>query len=192
VCAIGRTGPLSAGCLCSFIAPKNRADDPLLDQALHPPPLKRYPLALGKLEVEVFLSRLASAGEVAASTQNQVLAALLFLHKEILDIRLPWLDELVRAKRPKKLPLVLTRGEVQRLLASADSEAGLFMHLLNGTGIRIMECATLRIKDIGFRARLIWTTHEGHVASTRVLLGLCQVKSFITRCIGSIRRESHC
>jgi integrase len=104
---------------------------------------------------------------VAASTQNQVLAALLFLHKEILDILLPWLDELVRAKRPKNLPLILTRGEVQRLLAAADGEAGLFMHLLYGTGMRIMECATLRIKDIAFEVRSI-TIRAGKGGKDRV------------------------
>lgn len=92
---------------------------------------------------------------MAASTQNQASAALLFLYKEILDFRLPWLDVFVRAKRPKKLPVVLTRDELQRLLAEADGEVGQFMRLLYGTGMRIMDCATLRIKEIDFRAQLI-------------------------------------
>jgi integron integrase len=116
---------------------------------------KRHPESMGKAEVEAFLSHLATAGDVAASTQNQALAALLFLYKEILQIRLPWLDSVVRAKRPKKLPVVLTKDEVDRLLAQSDGTVGLFLRLLYGTGMRIMECATLRIKDIDFGARSI-------------------------------------
>ena len=116
---------------------------------------KRHPESMGKAEVEAFLSHLATTGGVAASTQNQALAALLFLYNEILQIKLPWLDSVVRAKRPKKLPVVLTKDEVERLLAQCDGTVGLFLRLLYGTGMRIMECATLRVKDIDFGARSI-------------------------------------
>jgi integrase len=95
------------------------------------------------------------------------LAALLFLYKEILDIQLPWLDNVVRAKRPKKLPVVLTKDEVQRVLAHSDGTVGLFLRLLYGTGMRIMECATLRVKDIDFGARSI-TIRAGKGAKDRV------------------------
>ena len=128
---------------------------------------KRHPESMGKIEVEAFLSHLATAGEVAASTQNQALAALLFLYKEILQIKLPWLDSVVRAKRPKKLPVVLTKDEVERLLAQSDGTAGLFLRLLYGTGMRIMECATLRVKDIDFGARSI-TVRAGKGAKDRI------------------------
>jgi integron integrase len=128
---------------------------------------RRHPESMGKAEVEAFLSHLATAGGVAASTQNQALAALLFLYKEILQIKLPWLDSVVRAKRPKKLPVVLTKDEVERLLAQSDGTVGLFLRLLYGTGMRIMECATLRVKDIDFGARSI-TVRAGKGAKDRV------------------------
>jgi integron integrase len=104
---------------------------------------------------------------LAASTQNQALAALLFLYKEVLDIRLTWLDGVVRAKRPKKLPVVLTQDEVERLLAQCEGTVGLFLRLLYGTGMRIMECATLRVQDIDFGARSV-TVRAGKGAKDRV------------------------
>jgi integron integrase len=128
---------------------------------------KRHPESMGKVEVEAFLSHLATACEVAASTQNQALAALLFLYREILEIKLPWLDSVVRAKRPKRLPVVLTKDEVERLLAHSDGTVGLFLRVLYGTGMRIMECATLRVKDIDFGARSI-TVRAGKGAKDRV------------------------
>jgi integron integrase len=128
---------------------------------------KRHPQEMGKAEVEGFLSHLACAQRVAASTQNQALAALLFLYKEILATRLPWLDDIVRAKRPKKLPVVLSKDEVDRLLLECDGTVGLILRLLYGTGMRIMECATLRVMDIDFGAREIIVRH-GKGAKDRV------------------------
>lgn len=130
---------------------------------------RRHPRDLGKPEVEAFLSHLATVGDVAASTQNQALAALLFLYKETLDIRLPWLDSLVRAKRPKKLPVVLTKEEVKRLLGQCDGVVGLFLQMLYGTGMRIMEGATLRVKDVDFDSRSI-VIRSGKGAKDRVTM----------------------
>jgi integron integrase len=111
---------------------------------------KRHPRTMGGEEVERFLSTLAVQGQVSASTQNQALSALLFLYKEVLGINLPWMEGVVRAKRPQRVPTVLSRDEAQRLLAQLDGRAWLLASLLYGTGMRLMECLRLRVKDIDF------------------------------------------
>ncbi|TWH99045.1 integron integrase [Luteimonas cucumeris] len=111
---------------------------------------KRHPRDMGEREVEGFLTRLATQGQVAAGTQNQALAALLFLYREVLKVELPWMESIVRAKRPSRIPVVLSRDEVARLLASMDGQAWLMAALLYGTGMRLMECLRLRIKDVDF------------------------------------------
>jgi integron integrase len=116
---------------------------------------KRHPRDLGAGEVEKFLTWLAVEGNVAASTQGQALAALLFLYKQVLGVDLPWLDEVVRAKRPQRLPTVLTPEEVSGLLAQLDGVHGLMAHLLYGTGMRLMECLRLRVKDLDLARREI-------------------------------------
>ncbi|MFP7723824.1 integron integrase [Lysobacter sp. A3-1-A15] len=111
---------------------------------------KRHPRDLGAAEVEAFLSGLAMRDDVAASTQNQALSALLFLYRQVLDIELPWMESVVRAKRPQRLPVVLTRAEVDRMLALLDGQLWLMAALLYGTGMRLMECVRLRVKDVDF------------------------------------------
>lgn len=111
---------------------------------------KRHPRELGAREVELFLTRLATEREVAPGTQNQALAALLFLYREVLGIELPWMEDVVRAKRPCRIPTVLSREEVARLLAMLDGQAALMAALLYGSGLRLMECLRLRIKDVDF------------------------------------------
>ena len=111
---------------------------------------KRHPQEMGAKEVEAFLTHLAVEGRVAAATQNQALSALLFLYRELLHINLPWLDEVVRAKRPARLPVVLTREEVQSVLGRTEGTYGLMLRLLYGTGMRLMECVRLRVKDVDF------------------------------------------
>ena len=111
---------------------------------------KRHPREMGAAEVNAFLSDLAVQRNVSSSTQNQALAALLFLYKEILEINLPWLDNLIRAKRPARLPTVLSRTEVQRVLDRKQGIHGLMARLLYGTGMRLMECVRLRVKDVDF------------------------------------------
>lgn len=120
----------------------------------------RHPREMGVAEVEVFLSTLATRDKVAASTQNQALSALLFLYREVLGMELAWVDQVVRAKRPQRLPVVLGQAEVQRLLAQMDGRTWLIASLLYGTGMRLMECLRLRVKDVDFARRAI-TVREG-------------------------------
>lgn len=114
-----------------------------------------HPRSLGAAEVERFLSRLAEQRHVAPGTQNQALAALLFLYRKVLGIELPWMESIVRAKRPQRVPTVLSRNEVQALLAHVEGGCGLVVRLLYGSGLRIMEAVRLRIKDIDFARREI-------------------------------------
>lgn len=111
---------------------------------------KRHPRDMGAEEVEQFLTMLAMRGKVSASTQNQAKSALLFLYKEVLGIQLPWLDNIDTAKRPKYLPVVLTVREVNTMLEHVDGTVGLILRLLYGTGMRIKECVSLRVKDVDF------------------------------------------
>jgi len=111
---------------------------------------KRHPQEMGTTEVEAFLTHLAVDGHVSASTQNQALSALLFLYKEVLAIDLPWLNNVVRAKQPQRLPVVLTRSEVREVLARMKGMHGLMANMLYGTGMRLMECVRLRVKDVDF------------------------------------------
>lgn len=111
---------------------------------------KRHPSTMGALEVEAFLSHLANEGRVSASTQNQALSALLFLYREVLGATLPWMENITRAKRPRRLPAVLSVAEVQAVLARMEGRPWLIASLLYGTGLRLMECLRLRVKDIDF------------------------------------------
>lgn len=121
---------------------------------------KRHPRELGPAEVETFLSHLAVAGNVTASTQNQALAAIMFLYKDVLEQDLPWLESVTRAKRPTRLPLVLTVNEVQVLLRSMQGTPELIARLLYGTGMRVMKGVRLRVKDVEFE-RLEITVRDG-------------------------------
>jgi integrase len=105
---------------------------------------KRHPAEMGAPEVTAFLTALAVRDRVAASTQNQALNALLFLYREILGVELPWLDDLVRAKRSQHLPTVLTRGEVRAVLERLDGVPRLMAFLLYGAGLRLLECCRAR------------------------------------------------
>lgn len=123
---------------------------------------KRHPREMGGPEVEAFLSHLATHGNVSSSTQNQALSALLFLYREVLGISLPWMDDVVRAKKPQRLPVVLSKQEVGKILDHMQSTHGLIARLLYGTGIRIMECCRLRVQDIDFdRGELLIRNGKG-------------------------------
>lgn len=111
---------------------------------------RRHPRDMGAAEIEQFLTHLAVAGKVSASTQNQAKSALLFLYKEVLGIQLPWLDNIEGAKTPKRLPVVLTQEEVLSILLEMEGTQQLIGRLLYGTGMRILECLRLRVKDIDF------------------------------------------
>lgn len=114
---------------------------------------KRHPRDLGGREVEAFLTRLATRDNVAAGTQNQALSALLFLYREVLQQDLPWMSDVVRARRPRRLPVVLTRDEVHQLLGQLQGREWLMASLLYGSGMRLMECLRLRVKDVDFQRR---------------------------------------
>lgn len=128
---------------------------------------KRHPQDMGAAEVEAFLSHLAVDRQVSASTQNQAKAALLYLYKQVLGVDLPWLDEVVQAKRPRRLPVVLTPTEVRTLLQHMDGTAGLVAELLYGTGMRLLEGLRLRVKDVEFARREI-VVREGKGGKDRV------------------------
>ncbi len=129
----------------------------------------RHPAGMGGPEVEAFLSHLVSQRDVAAATQQQALSALLFLYKEVLGVELPWLDQVVRPKKPKRLPTVLNRDEVMRILAPMEGRHGLMARLLYGSGMRLMECLRLRVKDIDLQRREI-LIREGKGNKDRVTL----------------------
>ncbi|HEV2622046.1 MAG TPA: integron integrase [Frateuria sp.] len=121
---------------------------------------RRHPRDLGAAEVEGFLSGLAVQGKVSASTQNQALSALLFLYRQVLGIELPWMEGVVRAKRPQRVPTVLSREEVTRVLACMEGRPWLLASLLYGTGMRLMEALRLRVKDVDFDRKEI-TVRDG-------------------------------
>jgi integron integrase len=116
---------------------------------------KRHPLEMGEPEINQFLTDLAVNKKVSASTQNQALSAILFLYQRVLEKPLEWVNPAVRAKKPKRLPVVLTRQEVKTILDSMDGAPKLVATLLYGAGLRLNECLELRFKDIDFTTNQI-------------------------------------
>jgi integron integrase len=129
----------------------------------------RHPRDLGKAEIEAFLTMLATERKVSVSTHKQALSALLFLYKEVLGEQLPWLDEIGRPAYKRRIPAVLSVAEVQRLFGFMDGEVGLLARLLYGTGMRLMEGLSLRVKDVEFDRRAI-IVREGKGAKDRVVM----------------------
>lgn len=119
----------------------------------------RHPRALGAVEVTTFLTHLAVDLKVAAATQNQALQALLFLYRDVLVIDLPHLDQVVRAVRPHRLPVVLTRDEVRRVFANLEGRSRLVVGLLYGGGLRLVEALELRVKDLDLERRELMVRH---------------------------------
>jgi integron integrase len=111
---------------------------------------KRHPSSMGGDEVNAFLTDLAVEGNVAASTQGQALSALLFLYRHVLDDPLPWIDNIVRARRPMRVPVVLTPEEVRKLIEQMPGVSRLVALLLYGGGLRLLEALRLRVKDVNF------------------------------------------
>ncbi|MGH8225402.1 MAG: integron integrase [Gammaproteobacteria bacterium] len=128
---------------------------------------KRHPKDMGAAEIEAFLTHLAVIRKVSASTQNQARSALLFLYKEVLGIKLPWLDGVVTAKKGKRLPVVLTQHEARALLGELSGANWLVASLLYGSGLRLLEALRLRVKDIEFERREI-VVREGKGNKDRV------------------------
>lgn len=131
---------------------------------------KRHPARMGAPEVEAFLSDLAVRRNVAASTQNLALSAVLFLYRDVLRIELPWLENVTRAKKPQRLPTVLSRGEVANVLAELPADVpGLVARLLYGSGMRLMEGVRLRVKDVNLARREI-VVRDGKGGKDRVTM----------------------
>jgi len=128
---------------------------------------KRHPREMGAGEVEAFLTHLAVERNVSASTQNQAKAALLFLYREVLQVDLPWLGEVVAARVTRRLPVVLTQREARELLLQLNGTMWLVASLLYGTGMRVLEGLRLRVKDIEFERREI-IVREGKGNKDRV------------------------
>lgn len=129
----------------------------------------RHPKDMGAAEVQTFLSFLANDRGVAPSTHRQALAAILYLYKEVLDIKLPWLDEIGRPKERQRIPVVLSRGEVAALLGGVDDHHRLICQILYGAGLRLMECLSLRVKDLDFERRTI-IVRQGKGGKDRVVM----------------------
>jgi integron integrase len=130
---------------------------------------KRHPREMAEAEVTEFLTFLAREGQVAASTQNQALSALLFLYKEVLRQEIGWLDQVERVKRPARLPVVLTKEEVRKVFALLHGTHRLMAGLLYGSGLRLMECVRLRVKDVDFGYAQV-VVRDGKGARDRVTM----------------------
>jgi integrase len=143
---------------------------------------------MGAREITDFLSALAVKDKVAASTQNQALSALLFLYRAVLAQDVPWLDDLVRAKRPERLPVVLTRDEVRAVLDQLHGVPLLMVLLLYGAGLRLLECARLRIKDVDFVSNQI-VVRDGKGFKDRVTMLPASVKAGLAQHLDRVRRQ---
>ncbi len=149
---------------------------------------KRHPSEMGAPEVTRFLSSLAVDANVAASTQNQALSALLFLYRDVLDLDLPWLDNIVRAKRPQRLPIVLTRDEVRAVLRRLDGVPRPMTYLLYGAGLRVLECCRLRVQDVDF-ARNQLMVRSGKGDKDRMTMLPAAVKVALARHLEEVREQ---
>ncbi len=144
-------------------------------------------------EVEAFLTHLAVDAKVAASTQNQALAAILFLYRDVLETKLPWLESVVRAKPSANLPVVLTRDEVQRILGRMNGVPWLIASLLYGSGARDLECLQLRVKDIELtRCEIVIRDGKGSKDRVTVLPAalIPAIENQLERVTAAIRRGS--
>jgi integron integrase len=130
---------------------------------------KKHPAEMSAHEIENFLTHLAVDREVSSSTQNQALAALLFLYRDVLEIDLPWVENVVRARMPVRIPVVLPRAEVQRLLGQLDGQFHLIGQILYGSGLRLMEALRMRLKDVDFEYAQI-VVHDGKGQKDRVTI----------------------
>ncbi len=151
---------------------------------------KRHPRDMGADEVQSFLTYLAARRNVSASTQNQALAAILFLYKQVLKTELDWLDQFQRAKKPKRLPVVFTRHEISRLLNCLDGQSLLMANLLYGSGLRLMECLRLRVADIDFDQSQLFV-REGKGQKDRVTVLPQKLKEPLRLQLAQVRELHH-
>lgn len=129
----------------------------------------RHPIDMGAPEIQAFMSYLVNERHVAGATYTQALCALLFLYKKLLKIELPWIEGISRPKKPARRPTVLTRQEVEMIFAQMSGVYGLIARLLYGTGMRLMECAQLRVKDVDFQRREI-VVRQGKGGKDRITM----------------------
>lgn len=135
---------------------------------------KRHPREMGKEEVEAFLSHLAMVRDVAPATQNQALNAILFLYRQVLEMDLPWFENVVRARRRERIPVVLSRPEIRAVLAALDPPHDLVVRLLYGSGLRVGEATGLRVKDVDLqRHELLVRDGKGMKDRVTVLADAC-------------------
>ena len=130
---------------------------------------KRHPREMGQKEIGEFLTSLVRQRNVAASTQNQALSALLFLYREVLQVEMDWIEDFVRARKPERLPAVFTRSEAREILSHLTGSKWLMAALMYGSGLRLRECLRLRGKDIDFDRNII-TARIGKGGKDRVRL----------------------
>src|ERR1700742_1366218 len=147
---------------------------------------KRHPVEMGEREVRDYLSHLAVNRNIAAATQNQALSAILFLYKHVLRLPLDWIENITRAKRSVRLPTVFTRAEVQAILAQFDGQLWLMAGLLYGSGLRLMECLRLRVKDIDFDYDRV-IVRDGKGAKDRITLLPPSLKAPLQRHLSKVR-----
>ena len=147
---------------------------------------KRHPSDMAEPEVTAFLSHLAVDNKVSASTQTQALSALLFLYREVLNRPLDRLDHIHRAKKPERLPVVLTKDEARAVLAQLDGSLWLMANLLYGSGLRLMECLRLRVKDIDFDYNQI-TVRDGKGGKDRVTILPSCIKAPLRRHLDRVK-----
>lgn len=149
---------------------------------------KRHPRELGAAEVASFMTHLAVDRRVSASTQNQALGAILFLYRQVLETKLPWLDNIVRARPSEHLPVVLTRREVQALLSHVEPDIHLIAQLLYGSGLRLMEALRLRIKDVDFEYRQV-VVRDGKGRKDRVTVLPEAIDAALQTHLRSVRKQ---
>ena len=147
----------------------------------------RHPSQLGPEHVTAFLSSLATERHVSASTQNQALAALLFLYREVLKEEVAWTEDITRAKRPRRLPVVLTRVEVSAMLAAMSGTHALMAKLMYGTGLRLMECLRVRVKDLELARRQL-IVRQGKGAKDRITMFPSTLVEDMARHLAAVRK----
>ena len=149
---------------------------------------KRHPADMGEREITSFLSMLATRRKVSASTQNQALSAILFLYRVVLQQKFDWLDGIVKAKRPVRLPVVLAREEVKAILGQIRGTPWLMASLMYGAGLRLLECARLRIKDVDFAMGEI-TVRDGKGRKDRVTMLPYALRAPLAEHVERVKRQ---
>ena len=159
-----------------------------MDPAVHPLPRPPPSGELGEPEITRFLSALATERQVSASTQNQALAALLFLYQTVLEREIAWLEGIVHAKRPERLPVVLSRGEISAVLAQMSGIEHLCASLMYGAGLRVLEALQLRIKDVDFAGQQLMV-RDGKGRKDRATLLPTTLQAALRQHVESVRDQ---